>query len=444
LDKFFLNKDIGTFMPEVTVQEEAYGAVYRAQQLYFKDRFGALPVEERVVYPSRLAPVVNKAVVRFLDKYEFKPYVLTRLPILKRLEAGSYFAGGNWINPEGSIIFSVEDYGIERGVSYEIVTKSDEETKAALKEFTQMVNRQFKNKVLALHDEVKILTGREIAALAPDWQEVRGTLEPAIATRTEEVVLPFFDRVEAYRQAGIAPRLGILMHGGTGTGKTYLLKALIKRFAGRATIAHVSADQFYRQGASIRSLFSFLQEFAPLVLIIEDIELLARNREALLDNPTVQALLDILDGAVVPLDRVMVVATTNVIDQLDPAFKRPGRFDEVWQFEAPSPEQAAPAFNSYMAKSGLEYDSDLVKAAGDAGLSYAELRFVATECLRRAIAQGKQRVEVGKEELKDIMKAATSGVQKRRAIGFKPYGGSPPSYDDIQEAIEAAELGIPT
>jgi len=432
MGRFFLdNEEFEKLLPELVGAEDIQASVYRVQLTYFHERFGAVPHEERVHYPLRLAPVVDHAVRGFLKRYDYKPFLVTRLPSRKGIGAESFYSDGRWLSGDGNYIFNIDERGGEQGLSYEIIAKDEITSQTVMRVFTRMVDRQFKNKVLVVHDEVKILKAAEITALGPEWAEVRETVDPDLADRVEQVVLPFFDRAEEFQKVGIAPKLGLLLHGGTGTGKTYLIKTLIRHFAGKVTVAHLSADQFFSRHGAIRAVFSFLHKYSPLVLVLEDIELLARSRETLIDNPTVQALLDIMDGAVVPLNQVVIIATTNFMDQLDPAFKRPGRFDEVWSFEVPSTEMAQAAFKGYFSPSGLKPPQSLIKACGDSALSYAQLRFVATEVLRRHMSRVTQgNIKVGVAELKEIIKAAQVGMEKRRTVGFQKFGDSFEGYYD--------------
>lgn len=139
--------------------------------------------------------------------------------------------------------------------------------------------------------------------------------------------LPF-----VYRQLGINAPRGVILHGPPGCGKTHLARA----------VAHDVNAQFYfingpaivgtMQGeteANLRKIFNEAAHHAPSMIFIDEIDAIAPHRDqsgSQTDIRTVTTLLTLLDG-LQKVDGVVIVGTTNRVDAIDTALRRPGRFD---------------------------------------------------------------------------------------------------------------------
>src|SRR5919198_5175764 len=161
------------------------------------------------------------------------------------------------------------------------------------------------------------------------WEEVAG-LEEAKAELQE--VVDFLRDPARFNRLGARVPKGILLYGPPGTGKTLLAKAL----------AHESGAQFYSQSASafvemfaglgaarIRKLFETARKNAPSIIFIDEIDAVGGQRGS--DNngereQTLNQLLVEMDGFNSTGDLV-VIAASNLLEKLDPALLRPGRFD---------------------------------------------------------------------------------------------------------------------
>lgn len=147
-----------------------------------------------------------------------------------------------------------------------------------------------------------------------------------------------------YRSLGIRPPKGVLLHGPPGAGKSLLCKAVAADLGARAVV--LSAPEIVgtyagETEATLRSLFAEAAHHAPTLLIIDELDVIAGDRSKLssqADIRTVSQLVTLMDG-LQEVDGVVVLATTNRLDAIDEALRRPGRFDEEVFVGAPSVQE---------------------------------------------------------------------------------------------------------
>lgn len=146
-----------------------------------------------------------------------------------------------------------------------------------------------------------------------------------------------------YRQLGIQAPKGIVLYGPPGSGKTHLTKAIANE---------IDANFFYINGpsligtmhgeteANLRRIFNEAAHHAPSVIFIDELDAIAPNREHVgsqSDVRSVTQLLSLMDG-LTKVEGVVIIGTTNRIDALDTAMRRPGRFDREVFIDSPSAE----------------------------------------------------------------------------------------------------------
>ncbi|MFC1817092.1 AAA family ATPase [Thermodesulfobacteriota bacterium] len=146
-----------------------------------------------------------------------------------------------------------------------------------------------------------------------------------------------------YRQVGIQPIRGVIFYGPTGTGKTLLARAMTNE---------VNAQFYYINGPEIigtiygesegnlRKIFGEATHHAPSVIFIDEVDVIAIKRGesgSHSDTRIVTQLLSLMDG-LNKVDGIVIVATTNRIDAIDSAFRRPGRFDREFYISPPNEE----------------------------------------------------------------------------------------------------------
>lgn len=170
-----------------------------------------------------------------------------------------------------------------------------------------------------------------------------GGLGPAV-DELREVIQLAITRPEVLRRLGISPARGVVLHGPPGSGKTLLCRSLAGELD--AAFYYISGPEVVgslhgQTEESLRAVFSDASDHAPAIICIDEIEALTRNRRALSSHADLRAvaqLLSLMDG----LRRargVFVVGTTNQVELIDPAFRRPGRFDR--EIEITEPDERA-------------------------------------------------------------------------------------------------------
>ncbi|MFP4144115.1 MAG: CDC48 family AAA ATPase [Phycisphaeraceae bacterium] len=206
------------------------------------------------------------------------------------------------------------------------------EIPASVLEQLQVQRRDFYD---ALH-RVQPSAMREIMIQVPNvkWDDIGG-LDDAKQSLRESVELPL-KNPEAFERIGIRPAKGFLLFGPPGTGKTLLAKA-VAREAQANFIATKSSDllsKWYGESEQqVARLFSRARQVAPTVVFLDEIDSLAPQRGGGMGEPAVtervvNTLLAEMDG-LQDLQGVVVLGATNRPTLLDPALRRPGRFDEL-------------------------------------------------------------------------------------------------------------------
>ncbi len=184
-----------------------------------------------------------------------------------------------------------------------------------------------------------IITPPPVDSDPPESLSGIGGLSEIVRELRELVELPL-KRSELLTRLGLEPPRGVLLVGPPGTGKTLTARALAEDL-GVNYIAIVGPEimgKYYGEAeARLRSLFEKASRSAPCIVFIDEIDSLAPDRskvEGEVEKRVVAQLLSLMDGFA-KTKGVIVLAATNRADHLDPALRRPGRFDREIQFRIP-------------------------------------------------------------------------------------------------------------
>lgn len=173
------------------------------------------------------------------------------------------------------------------------------------------------------------------------YEEVGGLLKEVRSMR-EIVELPL-RHPEMFSMLGVEPHSGILLHGPPGCGKTLLAKVLANESEARMFLINgpeIVTKYYGDTEANLRDIFKDAKDASPSIIFIDEIDAIAPKREDVrgdVEKRVVAQLLALMDGL---NDRgnVMVLGATNRPDSVDPALRRPGRFDREFEISVPNEE----------------------------------------------------------------------------------------------------------
>lgn len=183
-------------------------------------------------------------------------------------------------------------------------------------------------KVRVMPEEIKMITYEDIGGLNKEVERVREMIE--LPLKHPEV----FDRL------GIEPPKGVLLHGPPGTGKTLIARAVANE-SGAYFIdiagPEIMSKWYGESEARLREKFKEAEKNAPTIVFIDELDTLAPKREEVtgeVERRVVATLCTALDG-LKSRGKVIVIGATNRVNALDPAIRRPGRFDREIEIGVP-------------------------------------------------------------------------------------------------------------
>jgi len=217
-----------------------------------------------------------------------------------------------------------------------------------------------------------------------------GGLSAEIKKVREMIELPM-KHPELFERLGVEAPKGVLLYGPPGTGKTLLAKALASE-----TNAHFETlsgpeimSKYYGESEEkLRSLFKTAEEQAPSIILIDEIDSIAPKREEVtgeVERRVVAQLLALMDG-METRGKVVVIGATNRPDSLDPALRRPGRFDREIEIGVPNRQSRLEVLQIHTRGMPLSKDVNQEKLADVThGFVGADLAALAREAGMRAI-----------------------------------------------------------
>jgi transitional endoplasmic reticulum ATPase len=237
-----------------------------------------------------------------------------------------------------------------------------------------------------------------------------GGIKNEVSRLREMIELPL-RHPELFKRLGVEAPKGVLLHGPPGTGKTLVAKA----------VAHETNANFYTIGGPeimskfygeseerLREIFKKAEENAPAIIFIDEIDSIAPKREEVsgeVERRVVAQLLSLMDG-MSSRGKVVVIGATNRINAIDPALRRPGRFDREIEIGVPDKEGRLEILQIHTRGMPLEKDVDLeVIANMSHGFVGADLQAVAKEAGIRALRKVLPEIDLTTENIpSDILK----------------------------------------
>ena len=169
-----------------------------------------------------------------------------------------------------------------------------------------------------------------------------GGLNEEVKKIREMVELPL-KHPEIFEKLGIEPPKGVLLHGPPGTGKTLLAKAVANESEAHFILLNGPEiiSKFYGESEKkIRDIFEDAEKNAPSIIFIDELDAIAPKREDVqgeVERRVVSQLLTMMDG-LKSRGRIIVIGATNRVNSIDPALRRPGRFDREIEISVPDKE----------------------------------------------------------------------------------------------------------
>lgn len=302
----------------------------------------------------------------------------------------------------------------------------------------------------AIDSSIPRITYDELGGLKNEVQKIR-----------EMVELPM-RHPELFEKIGVEAPKGVLLYGPPGTGKTLLAKAV----AGETNANFTSLSgpeimgKYYGESEErLREFFKQAEENAPSIIFIDEIDSIAPKREEVsgeVEKRIVSQLLTLMDG-MKSRGKVVVIAATNRPDSLDPALRRPGRFDREIEIGIPDDEGRHEILNIHTRGMPLEEKVDL-KAISKIthGFVGADLEALSKEAAMRSLRrvmpeidfdQEKipqeilQKIVITNEDFRDSLKEVRPSALREVLIQtpnvtWDDVGGLESLKEELREAIE--------
>jgi len=293
------------------------------------------------------------------------------------------------------------------------------------------------------------------------YYEDVGGLKEEIESIREMVELPM-KHPEIFEKLGVGAPKGVLLTGPPGTGKTLLAKAVATETdSSFYSIAgpEIMSKYYGESEKHIREIFEKAEKTAPAIIFIDEIDSIAPKRGEGTDNTEkriVAQLLTLMDG-IKSRGQLVVMAATNRPDDIDPALRRPGRFDRELKINPPSEEGRREILQIHTRGMPLEKDVDYDEISRRTiGYTGADLEVLCKEAALKSIkphfeklknldesvpAAILDKIKVSKEHFLEALKHVEPSAM-REVLIVKPHvkwsdiGGLKEAKDKLREIVE--------
>jgi len=223
------------------------------------------------------------------------------------------------------------------------------------------------------------ITYEDIGGIGQQLQKVREMIE-----------LPL-KHPELFRRLGIDPPKGVLLHGPPGTGKTMIAKAVATEVNAHFKSINgpeIISKYYGESEKQLREIFDEAAENAPAIIFIDEIDSICPKREEVsgeVERRVVAQMLTLMDG-MEGRDNVVVIGATNRRDALDPALRRPGRFDREIEIGVPDREGRSEIMDVHTRQMPISDDFELEWVLDNTyGFVGADLAALARESAMKAL-----------------------------------------------------------
>ena len=288
-----------------------------------------------------------------------------------------------------------------------------------------------------------------------------GGLKKEVQKIREMVELPM-RHPELFDKIGVEAPKGVLLYGPPGTGKTLLAKAV----AGETNAHFISLSgpeimgkHYGESEERIREIFTQAEENAPSIIFIDEIDSIAPKRDEVsgeLEKRIVSQLLTLMDG-MKSRGKVVVIAATNRPDSIDPALRRPGRFDREIEIGIPDDEGRFDILSIHTRGMPIDEKVDLKQISKTThGFVGADLEVLAKEAAMKSLRRILPEIDYDEEKisseilekiqitsddfreaLKEVSPSALREVQVQVPnVSWEDVGGLDELKEELKEAVE--------
>ncbi|AFZ74850.1 CDC48 family AAA ATPase [Natronobacterium gregoryi] len=288
-----------------------------------------------------------------------------------------------------------------------------------------------------------------------------GGLQSEIQRVREMVELPM-KHPQIFKKLGIEPPQGVLLHGPPGTGKTLLAKAVANETsASFFSIAgpEIISKYYGESEQQLREIFEDASEESPAIIFIDELDSIAPKREDVtgeVERRVVAQLLTMMDG-LEARGQVIVIAATNRVDSVDPALRRPGRFDREIEIGVPDETGREEILQIHTRGMPLSDDVNLGHLADEThGFVGADIESLTKEAAMKALRRYLPEIDLDEEDIppslidrmivkREDFRGALNEVEPSAMrevlvelpkISWDDVGGLHEAKDQVKESVE--------
>ncbi len=324
-----------------------------------------------------------------------------------------------------------------------------------------------KNSFVVITDNTEVIYDPNAAEVSEEkvmevsYEDIGG-LDEEIKKVREMVELPL-KHPELFERLGIEPPKGVLLYGPPGTGKTLLAKAVANETNSNFILINgpeIMSKYYGQSEQNLRKKFEDAEKNAPSIIFIDEIDAIASKREDTrgeVERRVVAQLLALMDG-LKSRGKVVVIAATNIPNELDPALRRPGRFDREIEIGVPKKEGRLNILKIHTRNMPLKKNVNLDKIAeithGFVGADLAALaKETAMIVLRRVLPDIKlkedepiskdilERLFIDEKDFYEALKTVRPSALREvlievPKIGWDDIGGLDEVKQELKEVVE--------
>lgn len=358
-------------------------------------------------------------------------------------------------NPFFDEIYSLLDENMNSGIGF------------GFSDIKFIVVDTFPKQPVVVTDQTEIIFNPEAVELKEEkvlevtYEDIGG-LEEEITKIREMVELPL-KHPELFERLGIEPPKGVLLHGPPGCGKTLLAKAVANETNANFLLINgpeIMSKYYGQSEENLRKKFEEAEKNAPSIIFIDEVDAIATKREESrgeVERRVVAQLLALMDG-LKSRGKVVVIAATNLPNILDPALRRPGRFDREVEIGVPSKDGRLNILKIHTRNMPLSKNVNLKETAAIThGFVGADLSALAKEAamivLRRNLPEIKlqedqpiskellEKLQITQKDFREALKAVRPSALREVLIEspnveWEDIGGLEDIKQDLIEAVE--------